>query len=150
MFTNVLNDRFGEILKRVNPAERRKLSRSIAVAVRAERSNEILANKNADGTAMEKRKAQKASRRRSKNKSGKMFKKLGKRSSLRIHANASFAAVSFQHKNRKIAENHQYGRKVQINRYTKVKYPKRSLLGIGPKEEQIVLDQLMKLMEGAL
>lgn len=148
MFTNALNEQFGEILKRVSPAERRKFSRSVAIALRAHRSDEILANRDADGFPMTPRKPQKP-RRRQKNKSGKMFKKLGRRSSMRIRANATQATISFQPKNRKIAETHQLGKRVQVNPHTKAKYPARTLLGMNEKEEAIVRDELFKFISEA-
>lgn len=148
MHTNVLDDQINMILKRVNPAQRRQFGRGVALALRAHRSDEILANRDVDGKPMERRKKQK--KLRQKNKSGLMFKKLGRRSSMRIMANASFASVGFQHKHRKIAQNHQEGRSVQVNQYTKVKYPVRTLMGATNKEERIVLDHLYNFMAEVL
>lgn len=148
MHTNVLDDQISLLLKRVNPAARRQFGRGVALALRAHRSDEILANRDVDGKPMEKRKKQK--KLRQKNKSGSMFKKLGRRSSMRIRANASFASVGFQHKHRRIAENHQEGKRIQVNQYTKVKYPVRTLMGATKREEQIILDQLYKFMAEAL
>lgn len=145
MFTNALNEQFGEILKRVSPAERRKFSRKVAIALRAHRSDEILANRNADGTPMTPRKPQ----RRRKNKNMKMFQKLGRRSSMRVRANAGYASVRFQPKNHKIAENHQFGKRVQVNEHARVKYPERTLLGMDKQEEKIVFDHLYELISEA-
>ena len=149
MFTNALNEKFGSLLKKVSPASRRQYARDVAITLRAHRSDEILANKDAAGKAMVQRKPQKAHRRQ-KNKSGKMFKKLGRRSNMRVHANANFASVAFQPKNKKIADNHHYGNRVQVNKYSRVKYPERTLMGMGKKEEQIIFDKLYDLMAEAL
>lgn len=146
MFTNALNEQFGEILKRVSPAERRKFSRKVAIALRAHRSDEILANRNADGTPMTPRKPQ----RRRKNKNMKMFQKLGRKRGLRFRANAGYASVSFQPKNKWVADIHHFGKTVRIGKYrTRVKYPERTLMGLGPEEEKIVFDHLYELINEA-
>ncbi|UNM96731.1 phage virion morphogenesis protein [Ignatzschineria rhizosphaerae] len=149
MQTNVLDDQINTMLKRVNPAKRRQFGRGVALALRAYRSNEILANRDVDGKPMERRKKQKTLPRK-KNKGGLMFTKMGRRSSMQIRANANFASISFPHKHRKIAQNHQEGRSVQVNQYTKVKYPVRTLMGATKREERIVLDHLYEFMAEVL
>lgn len=149
MLTNALDEQFGEVLKRINPAGRRAYAKSVALALRAHRSDEILANRDADGKTMAIRKPQKPHRRQ-KNKSGKMFKKLGRRSSMNMRANASFASVSFKPKNRKIADNHHQGRSIAVNQYTRVKYPARTLMGMGKVEQDIIMNQLYDLIAEVL
>lgn len=149
MFTSALNEQFGAILQKISPASRRQFARDVAISLRAYRSDEILANRDASGNAMALRKPQKTHQRQ-KNKSGKMFKKLGRRSSMRVRANANLASISFLPKNQRIAENHHYGKNVQVNKYSRVRYPERTLMGIGKKEEQIIFDKLYDLMAEAL
>lgn len=146
MFTSALDEQFGEILKRISPAERRKFSRQVAIALRAHRSDEILANRDADGRAMVPRKSQKGHRR----KKGKMFQKLGRRRAMRIRANSAYASISFQPKNRRIADNHHFGRVVQVNAYSRVRYPERTLLALNEPEEKIIKEHLYNLMAEAL
>jgi len=148
MYTNALDEQFGEILKRINPAKRREYAKKVSVALRAHRSNEILANRNADGSDMEPRKSSK--KRRQKNKNSKMFQKMGRRRSLRIKANSNFASVGFQNRNKGLASIHHYGRTIRVNQYgTRVKYPERTMIGIGKAEEEIIMNQFYELVEGA-
>ena len=123
------------ILGTMKPSARRKLAKELALMLRGEMSAAILANKEPDGSAM----APRLSQRSRKAKTGKMFKKLGMRRSMKVRQSARSASVEFQPKNARIAAVHHFGLTSRVNKHgTTAKYIARELLGFNdPLEEKI-------------
>lgn len=138
-----LHDELTSLLKNVSPSGRRKMSKVIALQLRANQSDQILANKDPSGKSFKERKSQK----RKGAKRGKMFKKLGRRRSLSARYNAAEALINFRGHNLGIAKTHQDGGFGVVNKQgLKIRYPERKLLGISKKDRELVRDTIIGVL----
>jgi len=125
------------LLSQLEPAAQKKMLREVARDVRRIQQANITAQRSPDGTAWEPRlvsaRSKKGRIRRG------MFAKLKTAKYLKAQANADAAEVVFVEGVQRIARVHHYGLRDKVNRHgLKVKYAKRTLLGVNYEVERIV------------
>ncbi|SMC24212.1 phage virion morphogenesis (putative tail completion) protein [Andreprevotia lacus DSM 23236] len=124
----------GTLLAKLQPAERRKLSRQIATTLRQGQAARIASQKNPDGTPYVPRKHL----RRKKGRIARVvFLKLRKASHLKANGNASEASVGFSGRDAGIARQHQAGG---------AKLPRRGLLGFTKADRERIKDQVLAVL----
>jgi len=126
---SALEDWVAPLLRKLTPAERRKLSRQVALDLRRAQRNRIRANRNPDGSAFEPRKP------RLRSQSGRikrraMFRKLASPKHLKMTATPDGLTLGFLGKVGFIARVHQYGLRAKVATDGPwYQYSKRELLG---------------------
>lgn len=133
------------LMLRLEPAQRARLARDVAQALRRSQQQRILTQRNPDGTAYAPRKARqlrgKAGRIKSR---AKMFTKLRTARYLKARGTADEAVVSFAGRISRIARVHQYGLRDRAERGAPdVQYPQRELLGLTDFERERLRDQVL-------
>jgi phage virion morphogenesis protein len=132
------------LLARLEPAQRRALSRELAGRLRASQSARIGAQLNPDGSAYEPRKTQARAKRGAVRR--KMFSRLRTARWMKIEATPNSAAVTFAAGAQGIAKVHQHGLRDRVNRRRskyggtgpEVSYPERQLLGFTALDVDLV------------
>lgn len=141
-----LEDWAGALLAQLQPAERRKVTSTIARDLRRSQQQRIAAQRNADGTPFAPRKPRqelraKAGRIKRKRQ---MFTKLRTARYLRLQSDASTIAIGFAGRVSRLARVHQYGLRDKPGRNTAdVQYQRRELLGFTADELDMIRDQLL-------
>lgn len=132
------------LLSRLEPAQRRALSRELARRLRASQSARIAAQLNPDGSAFAPRKTQARAKRGAVRR--KMFSRLRTAKWMKIEATPNSAAVTFAAAVQRMAAVHQYGLRDRVNRRRsqyggagpEVTYPERQLLGFTALDVDMV------------
>lgn len=140
-----LEDWASALLRKLEPAERTKLVRSLAVELRRSQQQRIRAQKNPDDTPYAPRKARypREKKNRIKRKVN-MFQKLRTASYLKTQGDGNAASVGFTGHIARIARVHQYGLRDQAERGAqKVKYHQRGLLGLTQTDLDMIRDRLL-------
>ncbi|OXS23090.1 phage virion morphogenesis protein [Pseudomonas fluorescens] len=134
------------LLARLEPAERRKLIRSIGQELRRSQQKRVTAQLNPDGSKFAPRK-----QRNLRGKQGRvkrklaMFKKLRTASYLKVRGDSNGAAVGFTGRVARIARVHQYGLKDRAERAAPdVHYDRRELLGFTEAELDLIRQSLLE------
>lgn len=147
----------GELLARLEPAERRRLTRKIATDLRRSQAARIASQRNPDGSAYAPRKPReplRARKGRIKRQARKrtMFAKLRQARYLKASSTEAEAAVGFANATvARIAAIHHYGLRDRVARRRgspEVTYPARQLLGLTEAEELRILELLTAQLEG--
>ena len=131
------------LLRKLKPAERRKLAMTIARELRRSQSQRIARQENPDGSPFEPRKPQNrkrqgAIRRRS------MFSKIRQAKYLKVFASPAAAEVGFVGHVARIADIHQRGLRARVERGgPEYDYPERKLLGFSEADTQMIQDLLI-------
>lgn len=142
-----LEDWAGALLAQLQPAERRKVTSTIARDLRRSQQQRIAAQRNADGTPFAPRKprqelrakAGRIKRRRQ------MFTKLRTARYLRLQSDASTIAIGFAGRLSRIARIHQYGlRDRPAPGAPDVQYARRELLGFTDADLELIRDRLLE------
>ncbi len=142
-----LEDWAGALLNQLQPAERRKVTQSVARDLRRSQQQRIAAQKNADGTPYAPRKPRqelraKAGRIKRKRQ---MFTKLRTARYLRLQSDASSIAIGFAGRVSRIARIHQYGLRDKPGRETPdTQYARRELLGFSASDVELIRDRLLE------
>ncbi|PKG93648.1 phage virion morphogenesis protein [Pseudomonas sp. Choline-3u-10] len=140
-----LEDWAGALLNRLKPAERRKVTQSVARDLRRSQQQRIATQKNPDGTPYAQRKPRqplraKAGRIKQRN----MFAKLRTARYLRLQSDASNIAIGFAGRVSRIARIHQYGLRDKPGRETPdTQYARRELLGFSASDMDLIRDRLL-------
>lgn len=139
----VLEDWAGALLVKLGPAERRRLTQSIARDLRRSQQQRIASQRNPDGSAYAPRKPRKL-----RNKAGrirkKMFAKLRTARHLKLQSSAERIAIGFLSRTSRLARVHQYGLRDRAARNApEVKYSQRELLGFSEGELEHIRGQLL-------
>jgi phage virion morphogenesis protein len=143
----LLEDWVDGLLLAIGPAGRRRLSRSVAIALRRSQQQRIADQRNPDGTPYVPRKLQKLRGKVGRIKRGKMFAKLRTAKHLKTQATAEAAVVAFTGRAARIARVHQYGLTDQISPDgLRARYPKRVLLGFSAGDRHWVRDLLLSYL----
>lgn len=140
-----LEDWAGALLRKLQPAERAKLARSLAVELRRSQQQRVLAQRNADGTRYAPRKARdlRGKKGRIKRKV-KMFQKLRTASYLKARGDGNAVSVGFTGRVARIATVHQYGLRDQAERgATEVKYDQRNILGLSDADVELIRNGIL-------
>lgn len=138
-----LEDWAGGLLAKLDPAERRRLTQSIARDLRKSQQQRITAQRNPDGTPFAPRKpgALRAKKGRVKRK---MFTRLRTAKHLRLQSNASAVGIAFMSRTARIARVHQYGLRDRPRpNAPQVQYARRQLLGFSSSDLDMVRDRLL-------
>jgi phage virion morphogenesis protein len=131
------------LLRKLKPAERRKLAGTIARELRRSQAQRIARQENPDGSPFEPRKPQNrkrqgAIRRRA------MFSKIRQAKHLKIFTSPSAAEVGFVGQVARIANVHQRGLRDRVDRNgPSYEYPERELLGFTESDRNLVQDLLI-------
>jgi len=140
-----LEDWAGALLNQVQPAERRKVTQSIARELRRSQQQRIAAQRNPDGTPYAPRKPRQQLRAKAgRIKQRKMFAKLRTARYLRLQSDASSIALGFVGRVSRLARIHQYGLRDKPGRNSPdIQYQRRELLGFSDAELGMIRDQLV-------
>lgn len=145
-----LVDALDELTTRLAPAQRLKLSRTIATDLRRESARRIRANVEPDGSPMEARKRKPVrGQGRRQVRSDPMFKRAGGATYLRRKSTAEKTEVGFNGAMARIMAVHQYGERDSVERRAGapvVTYPSRVVLGLTPDDRLRILDQVTQLL----
>ncbi|WP_313401756.1 phage virion morphogenesis protein [Stenotrophomonas sp.] len=142
-----LEDWAGALLNQLQPAERRRVTQTIARDLRRNQQKRIATQKNADGTPFAPRKPRqelraKAGRIKRKRQ---MFTKLRTARYLRLQSDASSIAIGFAGRLSRIARIHQYGlRDRPAPGAPDVQYARRELLGFTDADVELIRDGLLE------
>lgn len=140
-----------DLLATTAPAERLRILRAVAQAVRRSQAARIGRQQNPDGSAFAPRKAgaPQRFRRQGKLRKGAMFRKLRTARHLRAGADADEAWVGFTGRVARIAAVHQEG---AADRPAKgvapVRYARRILLGLNDADRNLALDLVLEKLAG--
>ncbi|MDR3429682.1 phage virion morphogenesis protein [Silvimonas sp.] len=131
-----LQDWASDLLTRLQPVERRKLTRQIATQLRKSQAKRIAEQLNPDGTAY----APRANRLRKKQGRIKrtMFNRLRTARHLKAESDASEARVGFSGRDARIAQQHQEGSAPRL--------PRRQLLGFVQAERESIKSKLIEIL----
>lgn len=135
----------GDVLEAVEPRQRRRLIDRLMRMVRRANAQRIAANVEPEGGKMAARK------KRAKGKRGKMFRRIGKASSLRIKITADSGELRFANPliETTAAEHHHglkgFVGKTRDGRVIRTKYDARRLLGIGKEQDQLLNEVLRQV-----
>lgn len=158
------------IAQRLSPAQMRKLSRKIGMALRRTNAQRIAANQTPEGSAMEPRKprpkrelpgwleqrirANPALRAKFKKRRpirNKMFPKIRRVSNMTVKPRADGVEVGFNSKMARGAYTHHFGLRDRVSRFRdapQAKYPARPLLGFGPDDDDTILAAVLDQIDG--
>ena len=143
-----LEDWAGALLAKLQPTERRKLTRSIATELRRSQQQRISAQRNPDGTAYEPRKPQNNLRGKVGRVGRKMFTNLKTTRHLKTQSDARMAGVTFTHRVDKIARIHHYGERGLVKKDgPKIQYPKRQLLGFTKLDSDLITSLVLENLQ---
>ncbi|NWB91605.1 phage virion morphogenesis protein [Pseudomonas agarici] len=140
-----LEDWAGALLRKLQPAERAKLARSLAVELRRSQQQRVLAQQNADGTRYAPRKTRNLRGKKGRIKRKvKMFQKLRTASYLKARGDGNAISVGFTGRVARIARVHQYGLRDRAERGAReVKYSDRELLGLTKTDLDMIQNGLL-------
>ena len=141
-----LEDWAGALLNRLQPAERRKVTQSVARDLRRSQQQRIATQKNPDGTPYVPRKPRQPLRAKAgRIKQRRMFAKLRTARYLRLQSDASSIAIGFAGRVSRIARIHQYGLRDKPGRETPdTQYARRELLGFSASDMELIRDRLLE------
>jgi phage virion morphogenesis protein len=138
-------------LHRLEPGERRKLTRKLAKALRDRNAKRIRDNVQPDGTPMEPRKSQRDRRGRLRKRKGRMFPKTSLAKNLRYRANDQELEVSFRPLVAGTASVHHYGLTAPVDpripNSIKIRFPARRLLGLSEADILLIEKDSLNLLE---
>lgn len=132
------------LLERLQPAERRRLARDIARALRKRQAARIKRQENPDGSPFEPRKPQ-ARAQAGAIRRGAMFTGIRKAKHLKGRAQGDDARVGFFGRVSRIARVHQEGLRDNVDRNGPwYDYPERRLLGYSDADRALVRDMILE------
>lgn len=133
------------LLRKLEPAERGKLARSLAQQLRRNQQKRVKAQANPDGSKYTPRK-----KRDLRGKKGRirrkleMFQKLSKVAYLKAKGDGNAISVGFTSRVARIARVHQYGLKDRAERGApNVRYDQREILGFADADLDLIRDSLL-------
>ena len=133
-----------EILQKMSPGERAKISRTIGREVRNSQKQRITSQQNTDGSSYASRKKRLRDRIKGKVRN-KMFSKIKSLTYLKVMSNADSIDIGFAGRIARIARVHQYGLRDRADKNApSVQYAKRELLGLTEKEMTKIASLLEK------
>lgn len=142
-----------DLAAKTQPAEARRLTRTIANGLRARNAERIAAQQNLEGSAYEPRKPLRDRRGRllERQKTGPMFRQIRKLKHLGRRANADEAAIGFFDRvTSRIAAVHQYGLRDRVTRAAdgpEAQYPRRELIGVTDRDRDWILDEALNHLD---
>ncbi len=141
----------GALLSRLQPGERKALTRAVAQDLRRSQQQRIAAQLNVDSSPYDPRKASKnfrGKKGRIKQKKAAMFTKLKTANYLKTQQDENQIAVGFVGRVASIARVHQYGLTENISVHgPEYKYPRRELLGITTEVRRLIRDSFIQHLQ---
>lgn len=123
-----------DILQKMSPGERAKLSKNIGRDLRNSQKQRITSQKNSDGSSYIPRKKRLRERMKGKVRN-KMFNKIKSLTYLKVMTDANAINIGFAGRIARIARVHQYGlRDRPEKKSSTIQYPKRELLGLTEQD----------------
>lgn len=155
---NKIEPWIGGILSQLKPSKRKRLSLRIGRVIRAANAKRIRTNKTPDGGGMAKRGRKKRIKTKTGKvqKSGRMFREIGKAKSLRINAAPDSVEVGFNNPLiANTAATHHFGLSGYVGRtpkgkIIKTKYTPRPLLGFADRDEDAIFDEIDQFLDRSL
>lgn len=142
----------GALLARLQPGERKALTRAVAQDLRRSQQQRIAAQLNVDSSPYDPRKARKnfrGKKGRVKEKKAAMFIKLKKAKYLKVQQDENQIAVGFFGRVARIARVHQYGLTDKVDRNgPDHKYPARELVGLTDRDRENVKTSILNHLAG--
>lgn len=142
-----LREWIGGLIGALEPGERKKLNRRVAIAVRRSNADRIGRNVDPDGNAFAPRKPREsaAAKRKGRIRERKMFLQARKASYLKKRWTADSAGAEFSGAVGRIMRVHQFGLADRVSRNgPKVRYPARRLLGFNVADETEITDLILE------
>jgi phage virion morphogenesis protein len=131
------------LYKALSSGERRKLMRSVIIAVRREQLQRIAAQRDPDGNPFAPR--AKPHQGRKDQRTGPLFRRLRLIRHTTISASETQGVMGFKSRAERIAAVHQFGGMDSPRKgWRPVRYPERRLLGVSDQTERIVLEAVEK------
>lgn len=142
---DALEDWAGPLLRKLEPAGRAKLARTVAQQLRRSQQQRIQVQRNPDGTPFAPRREHKLREKQGRvKKKAKMFQKLRSSSYLKAKGDARSLSVGFAGRIARIARVHQYGLRDRIApRGPQAQYEVRELLGFTPGDQELLKDLVL-------
>ena len=135
-----------EILQKMSPGERAKISRTIGREVRNSQKQRITSQQNTDGSSYAPRKKRLRDRMKGKVRN-KMFSKIKSLTYLKVMSNADSIDIGFAGRIARIARVHQYGLRDKVEKDgPTVKYDSRELLGFTAEEMDMIETEVFKFI----
>lgn len=135
------------LLGKLTPTQRMKLTKEWARDLRQSQQLRIDLQKNPDGSTYEARKPQKRDKKKRINRK-KMFRKIRLARYMQTKSTADFVEINFgQSKAKYIAAVHHYGLREKLGKRKPVTYPQRQLLGITDADIAHLGDQLLEHLQ---
>ncbi len=138
----------GAVLSRLQPGERKALTRAVAQDLRRSQQQRISAQLNVNSSPYDPRKVRKnfrGKKGRIKEKKGAMFTKLKTAKYLKVQQDENQIAVGFFGKVARIARVHQYGLNDEVfPDGSTYRYPIRELLGLTAADAGLITDSILK------
>lgn len=132
------------LLLKLEPGQRRRLTRTVAVELRRSQQRRIAAQQNPDGSPYAPRKRELRSK-AGRVKRNAMFVRLRQAKHLRLISTANEASVGFVGRVARIARIHQEGQSDVVNRSgLRVRYERRELLGFTAADRERIRDLLIE------
>ncbi|WP_314338431.1 phage virion morphogenesis protein [Acinetobacter guillouiae] len=123
-----------DILQKMSPGERAKLSKNIGRDLRNSQKQRITSQKNSDGSSYIPRKKRLRERMKGKVRN-KMFNKIKSLTYLKVMTDANAINIGFAGRIARIARVHQYGLRDRPDKKSStIQYPKRELLGLTEQD----------------
>lgn len=128
------------LIENLHPSSRRELAVKITKALRASQAARIAEQKNPDGNKFAPRKKQ--LRKKGGSVRRKMFNKIRQNKHLKIRATQNAASIFFSKKTERIANEHQFGLNVLVNREhgIRARFERRELLGFSDADIDLIND----------
>jgi len=133
------------LLRKMEPAERRKLMKTISRDLRKENQERIKAQQSPDGQSWEPRKKRKLRGKRGQIRKKAMFTKLRTAKYLKIRTSPDSAGLAFTGVSARIAAIHHYGLRAKVDKNGPVyDYPARPLIGFGRGDLELIADRVLE------
>lgn len=135
----------GPLLEKLQPAERRSLTRALGVDLRRSQQQRIAQQSDPDGAAYAPRKREKRLRDKAgRIKRGAMFEKIRQAKHLKVQSDANQVAIGFTGRVARIARVHQEGLSDRVSRDgPRIRYERRQLLGFSAADRELIRDRLL-------
>lgn len=136
------------LLRKMEPAERRKLMKVISRDLRKANQDRIKQQEGPDGNRWEPRKKRKLRGKKGAIRKKAMFTKLRTAKHLKIWTDPDSAGLAFTGLSGRIAAVHHYGLRDKVDRDGPVyDYPARQLLGFGRDDLELIADRILEHIE---
>lgn len=143
----LVNDRLSALINSLSPSARKEMARNIAKKLRASQQQNIRRQQAPDGTPFKPRKTQPVRGKKGRVKR-EMFAKLRTAKYMKAQGLSDEAVIEFTGRVQRMARVHHYGLRDRPSRNGKeVQYEARPLLGITKHDQQIIEQEIIKILE---